>query len=175
MTASHGVSQGAAQAYAGDITPAEAWRVLREHPGAVLVDVRTNAEWQFVGVPDLSGLGRRTRFVEWVDFPAGEPNARFVPQLEAEVAAERAAVSTGPRPAEGASDGSADSGFDRGQVPVLFLCRSGQRSIGAAIAATSAGLGPAYNVLEGFEGGLDASGHRGAAGWRAAGLPWCQS
>lgn len=160
MTASHGVSQGTAAGYAGDVTPAEAWRMLREHPGAVLVDVRTIAEWQFVGVPDLSGLGRRTRFVEWVDFPAGEPNAQFVPQLETEVGAERAA---------------APDGADAEQAPLLLLCRSGQRSIGAAIAATGAGLGPAYNVLEGFEGGLDASGHRGAAGWRAAGLPWCQS
>lgn len=163
------VSQGVAGGYAGDIPPAEAWRVLRGNPDAVLVDVRTGAEWQFVGVPDLSDLGRRTRFVEWVDFPAGRPNAQFVAQLGAEVSAERAAAS--PRPASGAGGESSDGE----QAPVLFLCRSGQRSIGAAIAATEAGLGPAYNILEGFEGGLDASGHRGAAGWRAAGLPWCQS
>ncbi|WP_182358076.1 rhodanese-like domain-containing protein [Tomitella gaofuii] len=147
--------------YAGDVTPARAWEMLGDDPRAVLVDVRTGAEWQFVGVPDLSALGRRTRFVEWIDYPSGAPNPRFGEQLHAEVAAERGAVPGGD------ADGAAS--------PVLFLCRSGQRSIGAAIAATGAGLGPAYNVLEGFEGGLDAQGHRGSAGWRAAGLPWCQS
>ncbi|MGZ4527583.1 MAG: rhodanese-like domain-containing protein, partial [Mycobacterium sp.] len=58
--------------------------------------------------------------------------------------------------------------------PVIFLCRSGQRSIGAAEAATAVGIAPAYNVLDGFEGHLDAHGHRGETGWRAIGLPWRQ-
>ena len=44
--------------YAGDITPQEAWKLLSDNPEAVLVDVRTDAEWRFVGVPDLSSLGR---------------------------------------------------------------------------------------------------------------------
>lgn len=144
-----------AQPYAGDVTPARAWEMLRDDPHAVLVDVRTAAEWQYVGTPDLTGLGRRVRLVEWVGYPGGVPNERFVEQLRAEIADERG----------GAADGS----------PVLMLCRSGQRSIGAATAATAAGLGPAFNILEGFEGALDAHGHRGAEGWRAAGLPWCQS
>jgi rhodanese-related sulfurtransferase len=63
-------------------------------------------------------------------------------------------------------------GCDR---PVVFICRSGNRSIGAAEAATEAGIAPAYNVLDGFEGHLDPAGHRGATGWRALGLPWKQS
>jgi rhodanese-related sulfurtransferase len=58
--------------------------------------------------------------------------------------------------------------------PVVFLCRSGNRSIGAAEVATEAGITPAYNVLDGFEGHLNAQGHRGEAGWRATGLPWKQ-
>jgi len=58
--------------------------------------------------------------------------------------------------------------------PVVFLCRSGVRSIGAAQVATEAGITPAYNVLDGFEGHLDAHGHRGETGWRAMGLPWKQ-
>ena len=57
----------------------------------------------------------------------------------------------------------------------MFLCRSGVRSVAAAQAATAAGLGPAYNVLEGFEGDVGADGHRGHSGWRAAGLPWRQA
>ncbi|MGW0177452.1 rhodanese-like domain-containing protein [Rhodococcus sp. NPDC003322] len=136
--------------YAGDLTPQQAWDLLREHPRAVLVDVRTDAEWRFVGVPDTAELGRELLTIEWVSYD-GTRNADFVTQLQ------EAGV-TGGEDAE-----------------VIFLCRSGQRSIGAAEAATAAGIGPAYNVLDGFEGGLDEGGHRGGAGWRAVGLAWRQS
>ncbi|NKY87038.1 rhodanese-like domain-containing protein [Nocardia veterana] len=137
--------------YAGDITPGQAWELLRDNPDAVLVDVRTEAEWRFVGVPDTSSIERPTALIEWVDV-TGAPNPDFVGQLKQALA-------------------------DRGDsdAPVIFLCRSGQRSIGAATAATAAGFTPSYNVLEGFEGPLDAEGHRGGAGWRALGLPWRQS
>ncbi|WP_371814210.1 hypothetical protein [Phycicoccus sp. HDW14] len=64
-------------------------------------------------------------------------------------------------------------GLDAGR-PVYFLCRSGVRSVAAAEAATAAGLGPAYNVLEGFEGPVDHAGHRSVSGWRNDGLPWRQ-
>lgn len=137
--------------YAGDITPQQAWELLREHPDAVLVDVRTDAEWRYVGVPDTSTIGRRTLLIEWVSYPTGARNESFVDQLV---------------------EAGIDNESDR---PVIFLCRSGQRSIGAAEAATAAGIGPSYNVLDGFEGGLGADGRRGTAGWRAVGLPWTQS
>lgn len=135
--------------YAGDITPEEAWKLLSENPDAVLVDVRTDAEWCFVGVPDLSSLGRDVVYIEW-NRVNGTHNETFVAELLAQVPA---------RP-------------DR---PVVFLCRSGNRSIGAAEAATAAGIAPSYNVLDGFEGHLDDIGHRGGIGWRAIGLPWKQS
>ncbi|GAA4682540.1 rhodanese-like domain-containing protein [Gordonia humi] len=134
--------------YAGDITPREAWDRLQTNPKAVLVDCRTHAEWSFVGVPDVSSLGKHAVFVEWIDYPHGARNQRFVEQLRE----------------AGVSDDD----------EVLFLCRSGQRSIGAAEAATAAGVARAYNILDGFEGGLDAAGHRGSAGWRADDLPWRQ-
>ena len=58
---------------------------------------------------------------------------------------------------------------------VMFLCRSGARSVGAATVATEAGYGDCYNILEGFEGDKDANGHRNTiGGWRKAGLPWIQ-
>jgi rhodanese-related sulfurtransferase len=135
--------------YAGDITPDEAWRLLSDNPEAVLVDVRTDAEWRFVGVPDTSGLGRDVVYVQWSGTD-GQLNAQFVDELIA-------------------------AGITPGDRPVIFLCRSGNRSIGAAEAATAAGIGPSYNVLDGFEGHLDAEGHRGGTGWRAIGLPWKQS
>ena len=136
--------------YAGDIGPRRAWELLEQQPDAVLVDVRTEAEWRFVGIPDTGSIGKPALLIEWVD-SGGAPNTQFLDQL-------RAAL--GGRPDD---------------APVLFLCRSGQRSAQAADAATAAGIAPAYNVAEGFEGPLDGSGHRGAAGWRAHGLPWRQS
>lgn len=135
--------------YAGDITPEQAWTILSEKPDAVLVDVRTKAEWSYVGIPDLTELGKQTVLIEWVTFPDGQRNSDFVGQLR--------------------EAGIADD------QPVVFLCRSGQRSIGAAEAATADGIAEAYNVSDGFEGGLDSAGHRGAVGWKALGLPWRQS
>ena len=135
--------------YAGDVTPQQAWEALQNDPKAVLVDCRTRAEWNYVGVPDVSALGKRTVFIEWVDYPNGALNPRFVDELRA-------------------------AGIDD-DAPVYFICRSGQRSIGAAEAATAIGVEKAFNVLDGFEGGLDAAGHRGSAGWRALNLPWRQN
>lgn len=132
--------------YAGDITPEQAWAILRDDPTARLIDVRTDAEWRFVGLPDLSGLGREVVCIEWVHSD-GSSNPDFSRELAARVT----------------------SG------PAIFLCRSGNRSIPAAEAGTALGLTPSYNVLDGFEGQLDEQAHRGGTGWRAAGLPWKQS
>lgn len=58
---------------------------------------------------------------------------------------------------------------------VLLLCRSGKRSVLAAEAATKAGFSNVFNILEGFEGEIDAQQHRGNSdGWRHRGLPWVQ-
>jgi rhodanese-related sulfurtransferase len=60
-------------------------------------------------------------------------------------------------------------------TPVLLLCRSGKRSALAAEAAAKAGLTLVFNVLEGFEGEINVSGHRGTQdGWRFRNLPWVQ-
>lgn len=132
--------------YAGDLTPQQAWDLLETHPEAILVDVRTEGEWREVGVPDTSSLtGRREAFIQWAT-PFG-PNPTFLAEL-------------------------AGAGLTPGdERPVVFLCRSGNRSIGAAIDATGAGFGPAYNILEGFEGDTDAAGRRTVNGWRLRGLP----
>jgi len=134
--------------YAGDVSPAEAYAALQSDADAVLVDVRTSAEWSYVGQPDLGPIGKPVVFLEWQHFPGGGLNGEFVEQLRA-------------------------AGVREG-VPVYFLCRSGARSASAARAITGAGLGPAYNVSEGFEGPLGGDGHRDVAGWKAAGLPWRQ-
>jgi rhodanese-related sulfurtransferase len=119
------------------------------HPGAALVDVRTNAEWTYVGLPDLSAIGKPVHRIAWQVFPAMTVNERFVEELE----------SAGLTPGHG----------------LYFLCRSGARSLAAARAAIAAGYPHAFNIADGFEGPLDEAGHRRArAGWIAAGLPWKQ-
>jgi rhodanese-related sulfurtransferase len=136
--------------YAGDTTPAEAFARLRDVPGVTLVDVRSQVELAFVGLPDLGLVGKDVIRVEWQRFPDGAINDRFVEEL-------------------------ASAGLDQTD-PVLFLCRSGARSAAAAEVATRAGYRQAYNMAEGFEGPLDASGHRGTTGgWKVAGLAWRQS
>jgi rhodanese-related sulfurtransferase len=140
--------------YAGDISAAEAWEMLKTNPGAQLVDVRTIAEWNFVGLPDTSSLGRRLHCVEWQQFPSGAPNPDFVGET------------SGALTAVGADKDAA----------VLFICRSGGRSRAAAIALAGAGYRNSFNVAGGFEGDLDNQRHRGANnGWKASGLPWKQT
>ena len=136
--------------YAGDLSPQEAFDLLKEHQDAVLVDVRTRAEWSYVGIPDLAGLGRDAVLLEWQTYPDGATNPPgFVQAL------------AGATPDK--------------ETPVIFLCRSGVRSVAAAKAAAADGFSRAFNVTEGFEGGPDASGHRGTtAGWKVRGLPWRQ-
>ena len=134
--------------YAGDVTPAQAYAAVTGDDDALLVDVRTRAEWTYVGVPDLAASGRRVLLVEWSRYPDGTVNDHFVDEVRA-------------------------AGLEPGR-PVYLLCRSGVRSQAAAAALTAAGLGPAYNVLEGFEGPHDREGHRTVSGWKVAGLPWRQ-
>ena len=128
--------------YQGELLPQEAWLLWQQAPGARLVDVRTRAEWDWVGrVPDAVEI-------EWNQYPGGTRNPYFVAELTRQV--------------------------DR-EALVMFLCRSGVRSIGAASAAIEAGYTNCYNILEGFEGDKDAHGRRGhIGGWRKAGLPWYQ-
>src|SRR5579872_3948319 len=140
--------------YAGDVSARAAWEALRADPRAQLVDVRTTAEWNFVGLPDLSSVGRGVQRVEWQRFPSMAPNTSFVAEASEAILA-----------AGGAKD-----------APVYFLCRSGARSRAAAIAMTQAGFQQAFNVAGGFEGDLDTESHRGAkSGWKAENLPWKQS
>jgi len=134
--------------YAGDVDAAHSYAALTATPDAVLVDVRTTAEWSYVGLPDLSQIGKRVSPIEWQRFPDGTRNDNFLEQLRL----------------AGVGEGA----------PIYFLCRSGVRSAAAATLATVAGFGPAYNVSDGFEGPLGPDGHRTLAGWKAAGLPWRQ-
>ncbi len=136
--------------YAGDLSVKRAWDLLSENPKARLVDVRTEAEFKWVGTPDLSGLGKEAAQVQWKTYPDMEPNPDFTAQV-----------------AEHVPDKA---------TPLLFICRSGVRSRYAAEAMTAAGFQECYNVAGGFEGDPDDQGHRGTTnGWKSDGLPWKQT
>ncbi len=135
--------------YAGDVDCKKAWEILEGDAGAVLVDVRTMPEWEYVGLPDLGSIGKQTALVQWNIYRGPAPNPDFLAELEAAGVAKEATV--------------------------LFLCRSGARSISAAVAATAAGYPACYNVAGGFEGPPDGQGHRGTVDdWKSLGLPWEQ-
>ena len=138
----------------GNVPVEEVWKQLAETPRAALIDVRTRAEWTFVGVPDLSSLGKKPILVEWQGFPNTGNNPGFVEAVR------EALISIG-----------ADRDWD-----LYFICRSGVRSLSAANAMAAAGYKSCHNTAEGFEGPLDGSRRRGqVSGWKAAGLPWMQS
>ena len=99
--------------YAGDVSPQEAWNVLSKNSDAVLVDVRTLPEWNFVGASDLSSISKEPVFEEWQCYPSMKVNEKFVADVSAKI---------------GGKD-----------TPILFICRSGARSRAAAIAFTAQG------------------------------------
>jgi rhodanese-related sulfurtransferase len=136
--------RAAGQPYAGAVTPQEAFALLQSGSGVKLVDVRTNAERDWIGRPAISEAQHGA--VQWSLYPGGAPNPDFATQLQ--------------------------QAADKEDV-VLFLCRSGVRSRHAARVATELGYTQAFDILEGFEGDRDAEGHRKTlGGWCKAGLPW---
>jgi len=129
-------------------TAAEAWDYLQHYRNAVLVDVRTRAEWMYVGTADLSAVGGTPVMIEWAHLGGGL-NADFLKHLKDAVP---------------------------GDKTLLMMCRSGARSLAAGMAAKDAGYINVINISDGFEGDLDNNHRRNTKnGWRAAGLPWRQS
>ena len=132
--------------FEGDVSPQEAWLALVQDGSAVLLDVRTPAEWDQVGIPDLSSLGRPLIQVDWQRFPPADRRRKFV----AEVAAR------GITPSQ----------------PVFVICRSGVRSKAAGEALAGTGF-VTFNVADGFEGKPVFPGSPvTSGGWKGAGLPW---
>ncbi len=131
--------------YRGDLLPSETFERLRASDRAYLIDVRTDAEWNFVGLPAVERLLR----ISWQVYPRMEQDSDFVGKVER-------------------------AGLEKDDE-IFLLCRSGVRSAAAAAALTRAGFENCYNVAQGFEGDKDEHGHRGTVGgWKHAGLPWVQ-
>ena len=148
------MSSGWRNDYKGDVTASEAYALAESEPKAQIIDVRTKPEWAYVGIPDLSGAGKEVILAEWQRYPGMEVATDFVETLEREL--------------ERRGAGREDT--------LLFLCRSGVRSLAAAQAMMAAGWHNSRNIAGGFEGPPNSERHRGAIeGWKAEGLPWVQS
>ena len=130
--------------YAGAFTPTETYALLSANPDAILVDVRTNAERDWVGRVAINE--KQHAAVQWTQYPGGAPNPDFLNQLAL---------------------------IANKETTLVFLCRSGVRSRHAATLATENGYVACFDILEGFEGDKDAAGHRKTVGgWCKADLPW---
>lgn len=135
--------------YVTDISSKEAWDMLSNNPRSTLIDVRTTAEWAFVGTPDLTSLGKELIQLSYRLFPSMHINPQFSDELSATLEDKTA--------------------------PLLFICRTGGRSMDAALEMAGLGYTQCYNISDGFEGRMDAQEHRGNSnGWKADNLPWRQ-
>jgi len=131
------------------ISAVEAWEICQHDPRALLIDVRSSMEFLFVGHP------AGAIHLPWIDEPDWVINEHFVTDLRK--------LALG-----GLKGGSGD-------LPIILICRSGNRSAEAGEALIKAGINNIYNIEEGFEGELDKDHHRSTlGGWRSHGLPWEQ-
>lgn len=135
------------------LTPKAAWQFLQDNPQALLIDVRSEMEFLFVGHP-LGAI-----HIAWIDEPDWAINPNFVPDV-LETVQKRLQL---------------DDMEVAKQQALLLICRSGVRSLDAGYVLCEEGFSTIYNVAEGFEGKLDEKQQRGHLnGWRFHGLPWQQ-
>ena len=134
-----------------ELDPLQAWEVLASDKSAVLLDVRSRFEYEYVGHPE-SAIN-----VPWKEMPDWQIDPEFVQKVRQQL-----------QPLSGQADPAQT-------LTVLTICRSGQRSMAAATRLAESGFTRVFNIAEGFEGVLDSHGHRGAVnGWRYHRLPWRQ-
>ena len=132
------------------ITSLQAWDICQKDPRALLVDVRSSMEYLFVGHP------QGALHVPWIDEPDWVVNENFATEIR-----------------KLALGGLKESSTD--DVPIILICRSGNRSDEAGKVLIEAGIRNVYHIDEGFEGRLDENHHRSTlGGWRFHGLPWEQ-
>jgi len=136
------------------LTPKESWQLLQDNPKSVLIDIRSEMEYLFIGHP------KGAIHIPWIDEPDWKINPRFPADVRK--------VMLG-----GVVYDPDHSHID--SVPVILICRSGRRSLEAGNALIQDGFTKVYHVGDGFEGPLDDEHHRSTlAGWRYDNLPWEQ-
>jgi rhodanese-related sulfurtransferase len=138
------------------INPHDTFEELKNDKNSVLVDVRTFVEFNFVGFVNPAAFGDRMILLPWQLYPEMEENPEFDNSLEASIA-------------------HLIPEFNKSEIKIFFLCRTGARSDAAAAHALNTGYKNCYNITSGFEGSLNEGSHRGKVnGWKASHLPWRQ-
>ena len=129
-----------------EVNPKQAWKMLQENPNAILLDVRSKVEFDYVGHPVGAVHVPLQEFPDWQTDP--DFSQKVIELL----------------------------GTASRDVTVLTMCRSGKRSMLAAQLLEAQGYKDTVNIAEGFEGDPDENRHRGNVnGWRFHGLPWEQT
>ena len=127
----------------------QTWDLLTAEEGSKLIDVRTAEEWKLTGIADLQSINKQVVLLSWQIWPEMEINQSFMQSI--------------------------NNIFEDKNTKLLFICRSGGRSLQAANAAHEAGYSNCYNVCDGFEGKLSNDRHRNSSnGWKFNNLPWFQ-
>jgi len=139
------------------VTSADANAAIEASPEIVFIDVRTQAEVQFVGHPASLDANIPFRFLDPELRHDGRSAYRMVSNENFANEVRRLMID-----------------LKMGEnAPIFLICRSGGRSAAAVDILADAGFTNVWNVVDGFEGGKDQStGHRTVEGWRAEGLPW---
>ena len=120
-----------------EVNPKQAWKILQENPDAILLDVRSKVEFDYVGHPVGAVHVPLQEFPDWQTDP--DFSQKVIELL----------------------------GTASRNVTVLTLCRSGKRSMLAAQLLEAQGYKDTVNIAEGFEGDPDENRHRGNVnGWR---------
>ena len=135
--------------YKRNLLPKMAVERLQNNPQALFVDVRSKAEFKYVGYPENSIL------IPWIDDPDWQPNPEaFSDSVMQELDGRENLLNT----------------------EIILICRSGFRSNEALKCLENKGFTQVSHVASGFEGDLDENDHRGNLnGWRHDGMPWSQS
>jgi len=135
--------------YKRNLLPKIAVEKLQNNPQALFVDVRSKAEYKYVGYPENSIL------IPWIDDPDWEPNPEAFSDLVMQ---------------------ELDGRENLLNTEIILICRSGFRSNEALKCLENKGFTQVSHVASGFEGDLDENTHRGNLnGWRHDGMPWSQS
>lgn len=133
------------------ISTQKAWDLIQKEPKVAFIDVRSDMEFLFIGHP--TGAVN----IPWISEPDWIINPDFVREVRKLVL------------------GGIIESPEHHSVPVLLICRSGNRSDEAGKLLIENGFTQVYNIVQGFEGELDENHHRSTlGGWRHDNLPWEQ-
>jgi rhodanese-related sulfurtransferase len=138
-----------------NVVPSHAYYLAASNPNVYILDVRTAAEWEWVGHPGQNKLGEGSELagkVVHIPYQIDHQGTRIVnPSFLTDV---REIFDGNP------------------EVVLILMCRSGQRSLAGANLLEEAGF-QAMNMLTGFEGGTDSLGYRNTGkGWKNELLPY---